>query len=99
MNANFSKLIVAMMLVWFAGSSYAREPEAAVAVKTDGLPAHVAARVQQKAAQGVTSLRRYVWITRNMHGLDICALVREEPAPKALDAKKPIQIATRSGAR
>lgn len=70
------KLIVAMLLVSFAGAAQAREPQAAVAVKTDGLPAHVAARVEAKAAEGMTALRRYVWITRAMHGLDLRELVR-----------------------
>jgi len=77
MNANLSKQIVVTMLVAFAGEVYAAAPEAAVAVKTDGLAPHVAARVQEKAAQGMTALRRYVWITRGMHALDLRSILAE----------------------
>ena len=76
MNAKLSKTIGALMLCAFAGESYAA-PEAAVAVKTDGLPLHVAARVQEKAAEGMTALRRYVWITRGMHALDLRAILAD----------------------
>ena len=77
MKANLSKAIGAVMLAAFAGESYAAS-EAAVSVKTDGLPTHVAARVQAKAAEGMTALRRYVWITRGMHALDLHALLVDE---------------------
>ena len=76
MNAKLNTLILAMMLISFAGAVQAREPEAAVAVKTDGLPPHVAAKVEAKAAEGMTALRRYVWITRGMHGIDLREVVR-----------------------
>jgi hypothetical protein len=77
MNANLSKQIVATMLIAFAGESYAAPQEAAVSVKTDGLPAHVAARVQAKAAEGMSALRRYVWITRGMHALDLRSILAD----------------------
>jgi hypothetical protein len=77
MKASLGKTIGAFVLVAFAGESYAAR-EAAVSVKTDGLPTHVAARVQEKAAEGMTALRRYVWITRGMHALDLRALVADE---------------------
>lgn len=96
MNANFSKLIVVMMLVSFAGASYAREPEPAVAVQTGGMPPHVAEKVKERAAEGVTPLRRYVWITRSMHGLDLRSIVRAEPTSIVLNAKKSTQIAEKS---
>lgn len=80
MNAKLNSFILAMVLISFAGLSNAGEPEAPVAVKTDGLPPHVAAKVEQKAAEGMSALRRYVWITRAMHELDMRSLVRQEPA-------------------
>ena len=58
--------------------AFAAAPDVAVAVRTDGLPLHVAARVQEKAAEGMTALRRYVWITRGMHELDLRALLADE---------------------
>ena len=76
MNAKLNSFILAMVLVSFAGLSRAQAVEAAVAVKTDGLPGHVAAKVEAKAAQGMTALRRYVWITRGMHALDLRELLR-----------------------
>jgi hypothetical protein len=77
MNSRLSNTIGAFMLVAFAGETFAAS-EAAVAVRTDGLPLHVAARVQEKAAEGMTALRRYVWITRGMHALDLHALLADE---------------------
>ena len=76
MNANFSKQIVAMFLVSFAGAAYAQQPESSVAVKTDGMPPHVAAKVSEKAAQGATALRRYVNNTRLVNGLHFASIVR-----------------------
>lgn len=96
MNANFAKQIVAMILVAFAGTPLAREPEPAVAVKTQGLPPHVAAKVKEKAAQGSTALRQYVTNTRMVNELDFRSLLREGSAPNiALDlrARKPAQVA------
>jgi hypothetical protein len=77
---NHTKQMLAMILISYAGSSFAAGDEQPLTVKTEGLPAHVAEKVRQKAADGATSLRRYVYITRSMHGLDMRSLVREESA-------------------
>jgi hypothetical protein len=73
---NHSKQIFALILISYAGSSFAANDEPSVAVTTDGLALHVAAKVQEKAAEGCTSLRRYVYITRSMHNLSMRTLVR-----------------------
>lgn len=95
MNANFSKQIVVMILVSFAGASIASEPEPAVAVKTDGMSAHLAAKVQERAAHGFTALRHYVIRTRMIHALDLRSVIREESAPGIAQgrAEKPSQVA------
>ncbi len=103
MNTHFSKQIVVIILVAFAGTPFAREPEPAVAVKTEGLPPHVAAKVKEKAAQGSKALRQYVTSTRMVNELDFRSLIREKPASNiALDSRvpKPAQVAGASdGAR
>lgn len=76
MNATFSKQIAAMFLLSLAGTAYAQQPESPVAVKTDGMPPHVAAKVTEKAAQGTTALRRYVSNTRVVNGLHFASIVR-----------------------
>jgi hypothetical protein len=58
--------------------AFAQESQASVTVKTDGMPLHVAARVKQKAAQGITALRQYVWISRGVNQLDLRSIVREK---------------------
>ncbi|HZZ94176.1 MAG TPA: hypothetical protein VFE23_16570 [Usitatibacter sp.] len=75
-----------LFLLSCAGAAMAQQEEAAVAVKTDGLPLHVAARVEQKAAQGITALRQYVWISRGVNQLDLHSLLREEEPVRAASA-------------
>ena len=76
MNANRTGHWAFIFLVTCAGAAHASEP--AVAVKTDGLPPHVAARVAAKAEEGITALRQYVWISRSVNQLDLRSLLREE---------------------
>lgn len=103
MTTNFTKHLIAMFLVSFAGAAMAQQDaEPPVAVKTEGLPLHVAAKVKEKAAEGVTSLRRYVTSTRMVNGLDIRSIVREEASPTmALNAKaeQPVQVAAKDQRR
>lgn len=81
MNANLTTRYLTMFLVSFTGSSFA-EPAQPVAVKTDGMPPQVAAKVKEKAAQGVAPLRRYVDSTRMVNALDFRSLLREVPAER-----------------
>jgi hypothetical protein len=80
MNANRTGHLAFLVLVSCAGAAWAQEQEPAVAVKTDGLPPHVARHVEEKAAQGITALRQYVWISRGVNQLDLHSLLKaEEP--------------------
>jgi hypothetical protein len=71
------RLATAAALATLATSAFAQEARR-VAVKTTGLSPFVAKAVDEKAAQGVDELRRYVERTRMIHGLYIPDLVREE---------------------
>ena len=62
--------------VSFAGAALAQETEPPVAVNTDGMPHFLAEKVKRKAAEGMTALRRYVYITRAIHALDLRTIVR-----------------------
>jgi len=103
MSNNITKHLVVMFLVSFAGAAHAeRETEPPVAVKTEGLPIHVARKVKEKAAEGVTALRRYVNNTRMVNGLEIRSIVREQASPDmALNAKAEpaVQVAASSERR
>jgi len=70
--------IVFVTAALFTGTALAQENEPPVAVNTDGMALHVAAKVKEKAAEGATALRRYVWITRSQHNLDMRSIVRAE---------------------
>lgn len=76
MQTHFVKQAAAMFLFSLAGAAYAQQPEPAVAVKTEGMPPHVAAKVKEKAAQGTSALRRYVSDTRMVNGLHLASIVR-----------------------
>lgn len=96
MIANRTQHLMFLFLLAIAGASRAQSAEPPVAVKTDGLPLHVAARVEQKAAQGITELRRYVWISRAVNQLDLRSLIREqepEQVARAEDDEPPATVA------
>jgi hypothetical protein len=71
-----SKLMAVSFLVSFAGAAFAQH-EPPVAVKTGGMPTHVAAKVKEKAAEGTTALRRYVNSTRMVNQLDFRSIIQE----------------------
>jgi len=71
------RLAIAAALATLATGAFAQEAQR-VAVKTDGLSPFVAKAIDEKAAQGVDELRRYVERTRMIHGLYIPDLVRED---------------------
>jgi len=80
-----------LFLLTSAGAAWAQQSgEPPVAVRTDGLPLHVAAKVNEKAAQGMTELRRYVWISSGVNQLDLRSLQRvEQPAQVAENDRPP----------
>jgi hypothetical protein len=57
-------------------SSMAQASEPAVAVNTAGMPDYLRARVEAKAQQGVTELRRYLDSTKHIHGLRVEFVVK-----------------------
>lgn len=96
MNTKLTKQLVAMFLVSLAGTTHADQTEPAVAVKTEGMPPHVAEKVREKAAQGSTALRRYVDSTRMINALDFRSILREEASPgmaRNERVEKPVQVA------
>jgi hypothetical protein len=70
-----TKHVVFLLL---AGAAAAAQAEPSVAVKTDGLPPHVARHVEAKAEQGITALRQYVWITRGINQIDLRSILRSD---------------------
>ena len=52
-------------------SSVAQASEPPVAVNTAGMPDYLRARIEEKARQGVTELRRYLDSTKHIHGLRV----------------------------
>lgn len=69
--------VVLVSAALFTGAALAQENEPPLAVNTDGMALHVAAKVKEKAAEGATALRRYIYITRAQHGLDMRSIVRQ----------------------
>lgn len=92
------RLVAASAFLSLATVASAQEPQR-VAVKTAGLSPFVAKAVEEKAAQGVGELRRYVERTRMIHGLYIPDIVREEDAAieqaKAMPAEEAPVVAQR----
>jgi hypothetical protein len=79
-----------LFLITCTGAAWAQQAvEPPVAVRTDGLPPHVAARVTEKARQGITELRRYVWISRGVNQLDLRSLQRVERSAQLAASDRP----------
>ena len=74
MNASIHKRSILAILLFVSGAAYASEP--AIAVNTDGLPPYLAAKVVMKAQEGMNELRRFVWRTRMIYGLELRTLLR-----------------------
>ena len=64
MNLKSNHCLLATAAFVITGSVFAQEPEQPVNVDVEGLPSHVAGKVQDKAKQGPTELRRFVNRTR-----------------------------------
>lgn len=83
-----------LILASLTGAAWAQQgTDSPVAVRTQGLPSHVAARVEEKAAQGITALRQYVWISRAVNQLDLRSLLREEAPPQVAQRDEPPTVA------
>jgi hypothetical protein len=93
MKTNLTKHLVTAAAFAFSGSVCAQESGQPVAVKVDGLPRHVAERVQEKARQGPAALRQYVQRTRMIHELHYGSLIRSEVPAALAKAERPEHIA------
>jgi hypothetical protein len=79
-----------LFLLSCTGAAWAQQgDEPPVSVRTEGLPPHVAARVSEKAEQGITALRQYVWISRGVNQLDLHSLLRTEEPARVASAEEP----------
>lgn len=77
-----STLIVSLAL--FAAISLdAAAREEPVKVNVKGLPPAIAEDVKKHAAEGITSLNRYLWNTQMKHGLTLADVTREEEPARA----------------
>jgi hypothetical protein len=97
MNTRMKWIITAVALA-ASGTAWAQEPEAPVSVNVEGLPAHVAKQVKEKAAQGPTALRRYINNTRMVNELHYWSVVKTEAPVVAAQEQQPQQVAARAGA-
>jgi len=93
MNSRIRKSLALAALLAISGVACAQER--AVAVNTEGMAPFIAARVQAKAQQGATELRRFAWRTRTIYALDLRSIVREEgPYAVAAASAKPEKLAS-----
>jgi hypothetical protein len=74
MKSTLLKSVALAGLLSVSGVTYAQEQ--AVSVNTEGMPAYLAAKVQAKAQEGPSELRRFVWRTRMIYALDLVKIVR-----------------------
>ena len=96
MNTNLIRTLIAASFFAAAAPVLAQEAEKPVAVKTDGLPGHVRARIEAKAQEGPTALIRYINSTRHIHNLRVeMVVVPEETAPAQNVSKEQKKVADR----
>ena len=68
--------ILAVAAVILAAPVAAREVEPPVPVNLEKVPAHLHARIEAKAKEGITPLRQYLQQTQHIHGVRIEQVVR-----------------------
>jgi len=77
MKSNFTNCLRIAALSLAATSAVAQEAEFPVAVNTEGLPDHVRARIEDKAQNGITELRRYLDSTKHIRVLRVELVVKQ----------------------
>ena len=87
MDRNMLLIVPAIFAFTLSVSVYASEPP--VKVNVSHLQPAVAAEVQKHAAQGMTSLKRYLEATRKQHGLALEDVTRPEDMRQASDITPP----------
>jgi hypothetical protein len=88
MNSRLTQHLIAASLLALAGSVGAQEAEKPVAVNVEGMPAHLSARLQEKAKQGPTAVIQYINRTRHIHNLRADAVIKPEEASNVARAGK-----------
>jgi hypothetical protein len=88
MKSLTQKCLLAAAAFAVAGSVNAQQPQESIVVesgspmylRTDGMAPYLAERLEEKAREGLRSLRLYVWRTRMIHqlSLDSILVTREE---------------------
>jgi urease gamma subunit len=97
MNTLTSKHLVAATLFALCGTVAAQEAEKPVAVNTDGMPAQLRARVEEKAKEGPTAVIQYINRTRHIHNLRADQVIKPEPSSAvAKGAQDGTRVAERS---
>lgn len=74
--------LVALALFAASASFEAAAREEPVKVNVEGLSPAVAAEVKKHAAEGITSLNRYLWNTQMKHGLTLADVTRPDSEPR-----------------
>jgi len=69
MKRSLTGTLAAAALLALGQAAFADEREKPVTVYVDGLPAHIAEQVKKHAAEGETSLKRYLDRTQTLHRL------------------------------
>src|SRR5688572_29292168 len=86
---NRISMMYAPAIFALAMAASAHSAEAPVMVNVSHLQPAVAAEVQKHAAQGMTSLKRYLEATRKQHGLALEDVTRPDDMRKASDITPP----------
>ena len=100
-------LLTAALLVLATGAaaqmpaeSIVVRPDTPVFVRTDGLPAFLAERLERESQKGLKPLRDYIERTRFMHQLDLdSVLMTREQARRAAESSKDIRLVEIAQAR
>ena len=87
MDRNMMLVVPAIFSLTLAASVYASEPP--VKVNVSHLQPAVAAEVQKHAAQGMSSLKRYLEATRKQNGLALEDVTRPEDMRNAAEITPP----------
>lgn len=69
MKRSLMGTLVAAAALALGQAAFAEEREKPVTVYVDGLPVHIAEQVKKHAAEGETSLKRYLERTQTLHRL------------------------------
>ena len=95
MKPRFSNRLRVAAFSVLATSAVAQDVEPPVAVRTEGLPDHLRARIEEKAQHGITELSRYIDSTRHIHGLRVEFVVKAGEFQPVANAREELRLAGR----